>query len=41
MQFRMGIHMGDVIADEDEVFGDDVNIAVAGGVTAACSSTPS
>jgi len=28
MQFRMGIHMGDVIADEDEVFGDDVNIAV-------------
>jgi adenylate cyclase len=28
MQFRMGAHMGDVIADEDEVFGDDVNIAV-------------
>ena len=28
MQFRMGVHMGDVIADEDEVFGDDVNIAV-------------
>jgi adenylate cyclase len=28
MQFRLGIHMGDVIADEDEVFGDDVNIAV-------------
>ena len=28
MHFRMGIHMGDVIADEDEVFGDDVNIAV-------------
>jgi adenylate cyclase len=28
MQFRMGIHMGDVIADEEEVFGDDVNIAV-------------
>src|SRR6195952_667721 len=27
MQFRMGIHMGDVMADEDEVFGDDVNIA--------------
>ena len=24
----LGIHMGDVIADEDEVFGDDVNIAV-------------
>src|SRR6202035_3924793 len=28
MRFRMGIHMGDVIADEDEVFGDGVNIAV-------------
>ena len=28
IQFRMGIHMGDVMADEDEVFGDDVNIAV-------------
>src|SRR5215469_8838776 len=28
MHFRMGIHMGDVMADEDEVFGDDVNIAV-------------
>jgi len=28
MQFRIGVHMGDVIADEDEVFGDDVNIAV-------------
>jgi adenylate cyclase len=28
MQFRIGIHMGDVMADEDEVFGDDVNIAV-------------
>src|SRR5690349_14530771 len=28
MQFRMGIHMGDVMANEDEVFGDDVNIAV-------------
>jgi len=28
MQFRLGAHMGDVIADEDEVFGDDVNIAV-------------
>jgi adenylate cyclase len=39
MQFRLGVHMGDVIADEDEVFGDGVNIAVrlesvatAGGV---------
>ena len=28
MQFRLGVHMGDVISDEDEVFGDDVNIAV-------------
>jgi TolB-like protein/class 3 adenylate cyclase len=28
MHFRMGIHMGDVMADEDELFGDDVNIAV-------------
>src|SRR5260221_11753213 len=28
MHFRMGIHMGDVMSDEDEVFGDDVNIAV-------------
>jgi adenylate cyclase len=28
MHFRMGVHMGDVITDEDEVFGDDVNIAV-------------
>src|SRR5438309_260614 len=28
MQFRIGVHMGDVIADEDEVFGDGVNIAV-------------
>lgn len=28
MHFRLGVHMGDVIADEDELFGDDVNIAV-------------
>ena len=28
MQFRLGVHMGDVISDEDEVFGDGVNIAV-------------
>jgi adenylate cyclase len=28
MQFRIGVHMGDVIADEDEVFGEGVNIAV-------------
>jgi adenylate cyclase len=28
MQFRLGVHMGDVMADEDDVFGEDVNIAV-------------
>jgi adenylate cyclase len=28
MQFRLGVHMGDVMADEGELFGDDVNIAV-------------
>jgi adenylate cyclase len=28
MQFRLGVHMGDVMADEDEVFGDGVNLAV-------------
>lgn len=28
MKFRVGVHMGDVILDEDEVFGDGVNIAV-------------
>jgi adenylate cyclase len=28
MRFRLGVHMGDVIADEDEIFGDGVNIAV-------------
>jgi adenylate cyclase len=28
MQFRLGVHMGDVMSDEDEVFGDGVNIAV-------------
>src|SRR5439155_1628871 len=45
MQFRMGVHMGDVIADEDEVFGDDVNIAVrlesvatAGGVAVSAKA---
>src|SRR5260370_35360814 len=27
MQFRLGVHMGDVMADEDEGCGDDVNIA--------------
>ena len=28
MQFRLGVHMGDVMADEDDLFGEDVNIAV-------------
>jgi len=28
MRFRLGVHMGDVMADEEDVFGDDVNIAV-------------
>ncbi len=28
MQFRLGVNMGDVIFDEDEVFGDGVNTAV-------------
>jgi adenylate cyclase len=27
MRFRLGVHMGDVMADEDDLFGDDVNIA--------------
>ncbi|SDS74026.1 adenylate/guanylate cyclase domain-containing protein [Bradyrhizobium canariense] len=28
MHFRLGVHMGDVIVDENEVFGDGVNVAV-------------
>jgi adenylate cyclase len=28
MRFRLGVHMGDVIVDDDEVFGDGVNVAV-------------
>jgi adenylate cyclase len=27
MRFRLGVHMGDVIVDEDDLFGDGVNIA--------------
>jgi adenylate cyclase len=45
MQFRLGVHMGDLIADEGEVFGDDVNIAVrletaaaAGGVAVSAKA---
>jgi adenylate cyclase len=45
MQFRLGVHMGDVIADEGEVFGDGVNIAVrleavaiAGGVAVSAKA---
>jgi adenylate cyclase len=47
MQFRLGIHMGDVLVDEDEVFGDDVNIAVRleaaaapGGVAVSAKAYP-
>ena len=45
MQFRLGAHMGDVIVDEDEVFGEGVNIAVRleaaavpGGVSASAKA---
>jgi adenylate cyclase len=27
MLFRLGVHMGDVIVDEDDLFGDGVNVA--------------
>ena len=39
IEFRIGIHIGDIISDENDIFGDGVNIAVrlegiapAGGV---------
>ncbi|HEX9470317.1 MAG TPA: adenylate/guanylate cyclase domain-containing protein [Bradyrhizobium sp.] len=45
MQFRMGVHMGDVMADEGDVYGDDVNlaarleaIAVPGGVAVSAKA---
>jgi len=45
MQFRMGVHMGDVMADENDLFGDDVNIAARlesvaapGGVAASAKA---
>ena len=28
IEFRIGIHLGDIIVDEDDIFGDGVNIAV-------------
>ena len=27
MQFRIGVNLGDVIQDEDRIYGDGVNIA--------------
>lgn len=45
MQFRMGINLGDVLADADGIYGDGVNIAArleglceAGGVTLSASA---
>ncbi len=28
IEFRIGIHLGDIIVDENDIFGDGVNIAV-------------
>ena len=28
IQIRIGIHIGDIIIDDDDIFGDGVNIAV-------------
>lgn len=28
IEFRIGVHVGDIIFDEDDIFGDGVNIAV-------------
>jgi adenylate cyclase len=28
IEFRMGLHVGDIIIDDDDIFGDSVNIAV-------------